>query len=264
MGHILEPMHIGFTRVALGDVHDTIGRHLSALPGPIDSFLEEHVHSSSHYLITVSGAQAGFASIHEGRLITQFSLEPAFQRFGQASFHALRRLESVRAAFVPTCDELFLAHALDEYRQLAKQAYFFYAPPGGAVPDGVLQHYSLRPATPNDEALIREQSGELFGAVAERIEQGELFLTLRAGVCTGFGVVARSAFQRNVASIGMFTSEPFRGSGVATATIALLLAHCRRQELRAVAGCWYYNHASKRTLERAGMVTKTRLLHIEY
>ena len=29
--------------------------------------------------------------------------------------------------FVPTCDEFFLAHALDDYRQLTKQAYFFAA-----------------------------------------------------------------------------------------------------------------------------------------
>lgn len=62
----------------------------------------------------------------------------------------------------------------------------------------------------------------------------------------------------------MFTSEPFRGSGVATATIALLLARCQSEGLRAVAGCWYYNHASKRTLERAGMVSTTRQLHVEY
>ena len=39
-------------------------------------------------------------------------------------------MEQVQSAFVPTCDEFFLAHALDDYRQLAKQAYFFAAPAG--------------------------------------------------------------------------------------------------------------------------------------
>ena len=28
----------------------------------------------------------------------------------------------------------------------------------------------------------------------------------------------------------------------------------------AIAGCWYYNHTSKKTLEKAGMLTQTRLL----
>lgn len=144
------------------------------------------------------------------------------------------------------------------------QAYFFHAQPDPSVPADVLEHYSLMPATAGDESTIREQSQDLFGEVTERIANGELFLTLRAGACVGFGVLARSVFQRAAASIGMFTSEPFRGSGVASATIALLMARCRSQGLRAIAGCWYYNHASKRALERAGMVSRTRLLHVEY
>ena len=37
----------------------------------------------------------------------------------------VRRLESVGAVFVPTCDEFYLSHAIDDYRQLLKQAYFF-------------------------------------------------------------------------------------------------------------------------------------------
>ena len=76
--------------------------------------------------------------------------------------------------------------------------------------------------------------------------------------------MVKSRFYPDVASIGMYTIEPYRNSGVGTATIALLVEECARRGLRAVAGCWYYNHASKRTLERAGMVTQTRLLRIEY
>ena len=36
--------------------------------------------------------------------------------------------------------------------------------------------------------------------------------------------------------------------------------HDRRRSLRPVAGCWYYNHRSRRTLQRAGMYSSTRLL----
>jgi RimJ/RimL family protein N-acetyltransferase len=256
-------MLVSFAPAQLSDVHEAIGRHLDSLPGPTDSFLEDHVRDSKHYLISILGARVGFAAIHAGNLITMFSLEPASQRFGQAAFQALRKLDHVGAAFVPTCDEFFLSHALDDYRQLAKQAYFFEAPPNVETTADARQ-YSSRAATGADEALIRERSGELFGDVGQRIERGELFVTDRAGVCVGFGVMARSEFRRSVASIGMFTLEPFRSTGVGASTIALLIQECSRRGVRAVAGCWYYNHASKRTLERAGMVTKTRLLRVEY
>jgi RimJ/RimL family protein N-acetyltransferase len=62
----------------------------------------------------------------------------------------------------------------------------------------------------------------------------------------------------------MYTIERFRREGVGTATITLLIDECRRRGLRPVAGCWYYNHRSKRTLERAGMFTATRLLKVGY
>jgi RimJ/RimL family protein N-acetyltransferase len=252
-----------FVRVELAEIREAMQQHLEALPGPVDSFYEDHVLSSSHHRIELSGETAGFASIHLGRLITQFCLAEPYRRHGQELFQRVRRLENAGAAFVPTCDEFFLAHALDDYRLLAKQAYFFTASRTAVEPE-VTREYSLRQAEPADAGFIQEQSGDFFEQVERQIQAGELFLTCRDGESVGFGVLARSHFCRNVASIGMFTSEPYRNQGVGTATIALLITECRGRGLRAVAGCWYYNHASKRTLERAGMVTGTRLLKIDY
>lgn len=256
-------MQVTFVRVELNEVKDDISRHLDSLSGPVDAFLAEHVRDSNHYVISVGGARAGFASIHSGNLITQFALAPAYRRFGQSAFQALRKLEYVGAAFVPTCDELYLSHAIDDYRQLLKQAYFFEGPPDGSLA-AASAPCALKIARAEDQSAIREQSGDLFGDVGKRIACGELFVTERAGVCVGYGIIERSLFQRGVASVGMFTLDRFRGTGVGSATISLLLGECSRHSLRAVAGCWYYNHASKRTLERAGMTSKTRLLKVEY
>ncbi|HVZ36013.1 MAG TPA: GNAT family N-acetyltransferase [Polyangiaceae bacterium] len=256
-------MQIGFAPTESAELRAEMHHHLASLPGAMDEFLEEHVRSSKHRVISVGGSRAGFASIHQGSLITQFSLEPAFQCFGQAAFHALRKLECVRTAFVPTYDEFYLSHAIDDYRQLTKQAYFFEALTKTHA-TGQAQEYRLHPANAAAEHLIRDRTGDLFGNLAERLQRGELFSTDRAGECVGFGVLSRSEYQPGVASIGMFTIERFRGLGVGTATISLLIEECTRRGLRAVAGCWYYNHASKRTLERAGMITKTRLLRLDY
>jgi RimJ/RimL family protein N-acetyltransferase len=168
----------------------------------------------------------------------------------------------VRSAFVPTCDEYYLAHALDEYRQLAKQAYFFTVATSRVVsaPAG----FALRRAESKDAALIREEFGEFFEPVEQRIARAELFVTLRHGEPVGFGVREISALYDDIASIGMFTMERFRRQGVGTATIALLIDDSLRRGLRPVAGCWYYNHGSKRTLERAGMYSAARLLKVEY
>jgi GNAT superfamily N-acetyltransferase len=173
----------------------------------------------------------------------------------------LRRLEKVQPAFVPTCDELFLAHAIDEYRHQATQAYVFAV--GTARAARPWDRFSLQRVEPSDVALVREESGEFFAPIERYVAAGGNFLTGRDGEVAGFGLLDQSAPYGDVASIGMYTIERFRRTGVGTATIALLIAECRRHGLRPVAGWGYYNHASRRTLERAGMFAPTRLLKID-
>jgi GNAT superfamily N-acetyltransferase len=249
--------------VAFADIREATQQHLRALPSAIDSFLEDHILASNHYRIVVAGETAGFASIHGERLITQFAVSEPYRQHGTALFRELRQLEQVRSAFVPTCDEFFLAHALDDYRQLAKQAYFFVTPPGVGEPVAT-DRFSKRPATMNDADFVRQESGDFFEHPERHIAAGELFVTLRGEEPVGFGILVKSALYEDVSSIGMFTIERFRQSGVGTATIAMLIQECRRRSLRPVAGCWYYNHRSRRTLQRAGMYSPTRLLKIDY
>src|SRR5215207_3884056 len=256
-------METHFAPVAFAEIREVTRQHLRMLPSAIDSFLEDHILASNHYRIVVADETAGFASIHEERLITQFALAETYRQCGQTLFGELRRMEQVRSVFVPTCDEFFLAHALDEYRQLAKQAYFFATPPrvGEAV---VSDQYSMRPAVMDDADFVRQASGDFFEDLERHIADGELFVTLRDEEPVGFGILVNSTLYEDVASIGMYTIERFRRTGIGTATITMLIEECRRRSLRPVAGCWYYNHRSRRTLQRAGMYSSTRLLKIDF
>jgi GNAT superfamily N-acetyltransferase len=256
-------METHFAPVVFAEIGEATRRHLGALPSAIDSFLEDHILASNHYRIVVAGETAGFASIYEERLITQFALAELYRRCGQALFGELRRMEQVRSAFVPTCDEFFLAHALDDYRQLAKQAYFFAAP-SDVGEAAASDRYSMRPAAIDDANFVRQESGDFFEHLERHIAAGELFVTLRDEEPVGFGILVKSMLYEDVASIGMYTIERLRRVGVGTATIAMLIAECRRRSLRPVAGCWYYNHRSRQTLQRAGMYSPTRLLKVDY
>jgi hypothetical protein len=59
--------------------------HLNSLPSAIDSFLEAHILESDE--------EAGFASVHKGSLLTQFSLSFGFRNYGQAVFSQVKKLE---------------------------------------------------------------------------------------------------------------------------------------------------------------------------
>ncbi len=123
------PMNIRFAPVAVDAIKPVLPAHVLTLASPIDSFLEDHILQSHHYRIVVDGEVAGWTAIHNEALITQFGLDARYRHLGQRVFAQVRKLEQAREAFVPTCDEFFLAHALDDYRLLEKQAYFFQARP---------------------------------------------------------------------------------------------------------------------------------------
>ncbi len=258
-------MNISFNKVQLDDIGLGLRRHLNGLPSAIDSFLEYHILESVHYKILVSNVAAGFTSIHKGSLVTQFFLTPEYRCYGQSIFAQIKKLAEVQAAFVPTCDEFFLSHALDEYRQFAKQAYFFAAP--SKLPDISQLPYTLRQAVESDLERIQHDSGDFFGdkdGVEPKVKNQELFLTFSGKDCVGFGIIEKSTLLDGVASIGMFVIESCRQRGIGAAIIQLLMNTCKEKGLRPIAGCWYYNHLSKKTLERAGMFTQTRLLKIDF
>jgi GNAT superfamily N-acetyltransferase len=256
-------MDITFSSVELSAIEGDIRLHLETLPSKIEDFMEEHIRASLPLRIEIDGAVAGFAAIHNETLITQFSLNEPFRAQGQTVFARLRKMEQVTSAFVPTCDEFYLTHALDDHRQVLRQAYFF-ATTEAALHRDPPAGYRLETATAAEAAMIREVTGDFFEPVDDRIAREELFLNWRGAELVGFGIKVDSYFYPKTASIGMFTIERYRGTGAGSATIAHLIARNWSEGVRLIAGCWYYNHRSKRTLERAGMYSPTRLLRVEY
>jgi len=55
----------------------------------------------------------------------------------------------------------------------------------------------------------------------------------------------------------MFTNPEHRHRGVPTAVLLNLKKWVYRKGLKPVAGCWYYNTLSRKSLEAAGMINNT-------
>ncbi len=237
-------------------------RYIAALSSPIDSYLEDHILASQFYKIVITGQEAGAFAIHANTLLTHFYLMGPARRVGQQTFAQVLQQHSIKSAYVPTCDEFFLSHALDNYAELKKQAYFFAE--GDAKLEPLTSELSYRLAELSDAAAMRAISGDFLDKHEARIQNGELYVGTRNDALIAIGVIERSKLLKQHASIGMFTHEAHRQQGIGAQTICYMRGVCHAEGLAPIAGCWYYNHASKKTLEAAGMVTQTRLLRIEY
>lgn len=256
-------MRIDFLPTDLEDLCPTLVEHNRQL-APICSFLEDHIRDAMHYRITIDSAVAGFASVHGGATIVQFGLDPEFRGYGQDVFREARRLESVHGALVASSDQFFLVHAIDDYSRLSKQAFMFESGDGGRMSDPSDYDCTFRVATLEDIALVKELSGDFFEEAEKLIETGLLYVVDRDGSTVGFGLIERNEFALGSSSIGFFTVESARRTGVGTEIARFLAAESRQLDLRPHAGCWYYNHASKRTLERGGMAATGRIFRVVY
>ena len=258
-------MNCKFIPVKFEELKQIIMEHTSTFASPIDGFLVDHILGSNHYRILINDLDAGHFSIHGGNLITGYYLEPQFSKFSQQVFLEIRHTENVQAAFVPTCDEFLLAHALDDAQEIKKQAYFFTHDPQKR-PESDGKNFSIRVAEVSEFEYIKLRSHDFFidDELVEHLKNREVRISYHDHICVGFGLIIRSKLFLDVADIGMVTREAYRRKSFGRLTVQALINECLDNNIRISAGCWYYNHNSKKTLESAGMVSHTRLLKVHY
>ncbi|MFC5528807.1 GNAT family N-acetyltransferase [Cohnella yongneupensis] len=253
---------MNFEPCLMDDVQQLMQDYLRGLSSPFDSFLEEHIVSSAFYRITEEPGEMGYFAIHENGLLTQFYIRHALQMHAQTLFDRVIEQYAVKSLFIPTGDELFVSLALDKSYVVNKQAYFFQD--SGTYTSGsrVRDNETFRLAVLDDLEQIQRVCGDFLDAYERRITSGELFVYYREADLLGIGIAERSKLLPGLASIGMFANEAFRRQGVGTTIIEALRQWCAQHGIRPISGCWYYNDGSKKTLEKAGMVSRTRLLNI--
>lgn len=250
---------------AIGDIEHLRKEYLQQLSSPFDSFLEEQILASTFYVIQdeSDSKDVGYMAVHNNEKMTQFYIRRQYLRHAQKLFLEALERHDIKSLFVPTGDELLLSLAIDQDLPIKKQAYFFQDGGGDEPEYRGAEEEVFRLAAVEDLQAIEQVCGDFLHDYERWVAHGELFVYYRGADLLGIGVMEKSKLLEGLASIGMFTNEAFRQQGIGKAIIVQLRSWCKRHGLKPISGCWYYNEASKRTLESAGMVTKTRLLYIE-
>lgn len=257
-------MKINFVPCDFLDVEEFVDEYEALLASPIDSFLEDHVMESQCFLIAMDTVHIGYFSVYDKELLTQFYIRKPYRALGQEIFFKVKKMKNIRCAFVSTGDEFFLSHALDEYRTMEKQAYFFQDAKDLIKEEKIDQTIHIRLAEKSDMKEIVEKSEGFYDNLEDSISNQEIYIATKSNKTVGFGIIENGSIMRNYASIGMYTVAEFRQQGIGRNILLMLKEVVYRNGMKPIAGCWYYNHESKKTLESAGMYTDTRLLKIHY
>lgn len=91
-----------------------------------------------------------------------------------------------------------------------------------------------------------------------------IFVLYSGAELLGTGVISGKNSSPPWVDIGMCVSESHRMQGVGTHIVLKLREHCRERGWISGASCQSTNTASKKTLEKAGMVSRDRVLEVTF
>ena len=118
----------------------------------------------------------------------------------------------------------------------------------------------FRQSTVSDEMKIKQIAGDFFDEasggfedVLQRIKANTMFVLESKKGTLGYGVIEKGRLVKNSVSIGMFVNPLFRKMGAAKTILNNLKKWAYDNNLEPLAGCWFYNTLSRKSLEAAGM-----------
>jgi GNAT superfamily N-acetyltransferase len=169
----------------------------------------------------------------------------------------------IQEAFVPTTDPGFLSVALEEFASLEIQALHF-TETDAVVRPPEFPRDRLRLATENDLQAVEQLAGDFLDRYEERIRNNQIYLLEENREIIGLGVLVENKIMQGCIGTGMFTRESRRGEGIGRSIIIHLKAVAHEAGKTPVPGCWFYNTNSRKTLESAGYISKSKLLKFHF
>ncbi|MDP3058675.1 MAG: GNAT family N-acetyltransferase, partial [bacterium] len=228
----------------------------------------DNLESAQFISIHLGDKSIGFAAKKE-QILWFIYIRKEHLRYAPRAFDQIINEHDINTVYFQTTDSLMTSLVMDYEFEKTKGAYFFADAMQGEKPRLDYNNMRFVVAKHADIAFIREHTGTFFDNLELEIEREHLFLLWADKELLGCGIVAPSKFATNYASIGMITCKAHRGKGVGKTILWLLKEWCYQRGLKPIAGCWYYNTLSRKTLESVGLLPvgrgmRAKLLHKEH
>ena len=214
------------------------------------------------HVLAFDGVEGGYAITDGGDLIVEIHFESHALTDAEQALDALVGATDARRLLAQSFDPLAMSLGLSRGSpaKITGMLYRVVADPGFQARADIV----ARPAAPGDVGELVALSDDFFEDVAE-IEGylaagGLMIYRRRDGELIGAGVMKRVIEGVDGVDIGMVVSPAHRRLGHGVHIVSHLKAHCLANGWRPICGCAADNHASRRTLQRAGFSALHRLV----
>lgn len=237
-----------------------IKAHIDSLAYPLDSWLEDRLLESLIFKLMHNDVCIGYGG-QVKETLHFFHVLPGYFRYAPSLLERVVREKEAKRVFVMTQDSLLSALMAEWDFDIERQACWFTACPREEAQTKKAPQGTFRAAVSGDCQRIRNVVGDFFdepsggySSLEERIGQGTIFVFEDYGAILGCGIVEKGQLCADCWSIGMFVHPDHRKKGVARTILLNLKEQAQLKGFRPVAGCWYYNTLSRKSLESAGMI----------
>lgn len=255
--------------------------YLRGLVFPLDAYWQSAVvDRASHWQILLENRPAGYFAARPHKHLLQFYVRDPFLQAASDLFTFVVQSEFVQTASAGTNEPAYLAHCLDHQNGIAVRSFIFQDHKRVEPDLEAFPHARFRAASPADAqdlARFLSQNNEFEDTEAitegfenhlnyarSLIEEEQAFLLINENELLGIGECRISASQLPYADLGMIASREHRRRGIGTYILARLKEYCYARGAKPICSCAAENIPSRKTIEKAGFITRHRLLDIEF
>lgn len=240
--------------------------YISNLEEPIDGFWETKVIGDSEcYELKYDEKNVGHVTINADKVLVQFCVYKEYLIYEEEIFKFIIMNNFIESASVSTKEPSFLSLCLDYHKSLSIESHLFTDNRNIDCDFYDLKKLSFSFAEDKDLGIIKDRCGLPFeGYYEELINNDQLFVLHDANTFLGIGEFRKHKIHQKYADIGMVVSEEHRRKGMGTYIIYKLIEYCHIKNVIPIASCESENIASKKTLEKAGMISKHRIVNVRF
>lgn len=244
-----------YTPSQLAALMPLVEEYAVTLSHPMDSYVEDNFLAGRFLSIQKGGEEIGFCTINEDTLWGIY-LSKQWMRYAQVVLDEVIKNNGVKDIYYQTSDPLLVALVSDWEYEKKKSACFFEDAVRLPRPQIGFPGLTFDVARADDMPRIQEETNGFF--TPDDQKAGTIYMLQSEGNLLGCGISVPGKLFKDCVGIGMVTCKAYRKRGVGKYILWSLKEKCYELGLKPIAGCWYYNTLSRKTLESVGMVTRAR------
>lgn len=254
---------------SIDEIQDQRDNYLKGLPYSQGLNTEENVWMCHYYIIQINSSRVGYVCVDSQKTLWEFYLVNNAQIYSQEVFKFLIEMNYIVASESKSYDNLLMSLCFDYHKKVSCNAYLFRDDTDKKYSTSGFENIKIRLATKADlkdlEEINRfEENVDFFFDLEKEIQREEIYIFHSDDELFGAGTCKRICQCLNYYDIGMIVPEEHRRKGLGTYIILKLKEFCYNDNKIPVCDCYYYNYPSKKTLEKAGFISKHRMVRFEF